>query len=47
MSVEDAAGMLEWEMAAVNECALRHTDRFGLLSGPPAVLFQLTNEMGD
>jgi len=44
LSVEDVAGLLQKDAALVAECALRYPDRFGLLNGPPGVLFQLTNE---
>jgi hypothetical protein len=47
VKLEDAACMLKAEAAAVEECARRHADRFGLLDGPPAVLFQLTTETAE
>lgn len=44
VSLEDAAARLEREPRVVEECARRHSERFGLLDGPPAVLFQLVSE---
>lgn len=45
VKLDDAACMLAADAAAVETCARRHADRFGLLDGPPAVLFQLTAEV--
>src|SRR5262245_22863896 len=45
ISVEDAACLLRHESDAIAECAERYQERFGVLSGPPIVLFQLTNEI--
>ncbi|HWQ35255.1 MAG TPA: ATP-binding protein [Blastocatellia bacterium] len=47
VKLEDAACMLKAEAAAIEECARQHADRFGLLDGPPAVLFQLTTETAE
>ncbi len=45
ISVEDAAHLLQYEPAAVAECARHYPDGLGMLDGSPAILFQLTNEM--
>jgi hypothetical protein len=42
VSVTDAACKLDREEVAIEACARRHPERFGLLNGPPAILFQLT-----
>jgi hypothetical protein len=42
VSVEDAAFRLDRAAAEIETCARRHPERFGLLDGPPAVMFQLT-----
>lgn len=42
VSVVDLACRLEREESAIEACARRHPERFGLLTGPPPVLFQLT-----
>jgi hypothetical protein len=41
----DAADLLGLESAAVSACALNYPDRFGTLGNPPAVLFELVNEV--
>ncbi len=47
VSVEDAAARLERDPQTVEACARRHSERFGLLDGPPAVLFRLVSESID
>ncbi len=47
ISVEDAAGMIGEEIAAVAACAMQHPDRFGVLDGSLMILFELTNEMAE
>ena len=44
LKLDDAACLLTVDAAAVEACARRQADRFGLLDGPPAVLFQLAAE---
>lgn len=46
VSVTDAACRLDRDEAQVESCARRHPERFGLLNGPPALLFQLTAAVG-
>jgi hypothetical protein len=41
----EAAVELRQPEATLEECVQRHFDQFGLLGGPPAVLFELTNEV--
>jgi hypothetical protein len=41
VSVADAACKLDREEVMIEACARRHPERFGLLTGPPAVMFQL------
>lgn len=41
VSLLDAAYQLDRDQVAIEACALSHPDRFGLLGGPPPVLFQL------
>jgi hypothetical protein len=40
VSVADAACKLDREETVIEACARRHPERFGLLTGPPAVMFQ-------
>jgi len=40
--VADAACKLDRDETVIEACARRYPERFGLLNGPPAVLFQLT-----
>ncbi|MCI0338100.1 MAG: ATP-binding protein [Acidobacteria bacterium] len=42
VSVADAACKLDRDEAVIEACARRHPERFGILNGPPAVIFQLT-----
>ncbi len=42
VSIEDVACKLDREETVIEACARRHPERFGLLNGPPAVMFQLT-----
>ncbi|HKX31200.1 MAG TPA: ATP-binding protein [Blastocatellia bacterium] len=41
VSVADAACKLDRDETIIEACARRYPERFGLLNGPPAVLFQL------
>jgi hypothetical protein len=41
-----AAQHLEHELSDVERCVRRHSDQFGLLTGPPAVVFELVPETG-
>jgi hypothetical protein len=41
VSVADAACKLDREEITIEACVRRHPERFGLLTGPPAVMFQL------
>jgi AAA ATPase domain len=47
VSVADAACKLDRDEALVEETVRRYPERFGLLNGPPAVLFQLTLQTAD
>ncbi|MBO0798848.1 MAG: hypothetical protein J2P31_08485, partial [Blastocatellia bacterium] len=42
VAVADAACKLERDEDEIGECARRHPERFGLLDGPPAIIFQPT-----
>lgn len=42
LTVEYLAMRLDHEEATIEACARNNPERFGLLSGPPAILFQLT-----
>ncbi len=42
VSAADVACRLDRDESLIENCARRHPQRFGLLNGPPAVLFQLT-----
>ncbi len=42
VSVADVACRLDLDEAVIEACARRHPERFGLLDGPPEVIFQLT-----
>ncbi|MFN9741653.1 MAG: ATP-binding protein [Acidobacteriota bacterium] len=44
LSVEYLSMRLDREPETIEQCARRHPERFGLLTGPPAVLFQPTLE---
>lgn len=47
VSVADVACKLDREDDVIEACARRHPERFGLLNGPPPVLFQLTIQAGE
>jgi len=47
VSVTDAACRLDRDETQVESCARRHPERFGLLNGPPALLFQLAPAMSE
>lgn len=47
VSVADAACRLDRDEVTVEACARRYPERFGLLNGPPALLFQLTPAMAE
>jgi hypothetical protein len=42
LPLDDAAARLELSAGEVEDCARRHAQQFGLLSGPPAVLYHLS-----
>jgi hypothetical protein len=42
VSVADVACKLDQDDGAIESCARRYPERFGLLNGPPAILFQMT-----
>lgn len=42
VSVADIACKLDRDEAVIEACARRHPERFGVLNGPPVVLFQLS-----
>jgi hypothetical protein len=42
LPLEEAAARLELSAGEVEDCARRHGQQFGLLSGPPAVLYHLS-----
>ena len=44
LSVEHLALLLDHDQATIEACARRHPERFGILSGPPPVLFLPTLE---
>src|SRR5262245_44877107 len=47
VSVADAACRLDHQESVIEETARRYPERFGLLNGPPALLFQLTLQNTD
>ena len=47
VSVADAACKLDREESLIENCVRRHPERFGLLNGPPAIMFQLTLQSVD
>lgn len=44
LSVEHLALMLDRDQETIESCARRHPERFGILTGPPPVIFQPTLE---
>ena len=44
LALDEAAGLLKRPAATVAATAQRHPDRFGLLTGPPLLLFRVTEE---
>lgn len=44
VSVEEAAGLLKRSLGAITATVQRHPDLFGLLVGPPAVVFRISND---
>jgi hypothetical protein len=47
VSVADAACKLDRSEDEIRDCARRYPERFGLLNGPPAVIFQPTMQAVD